>query len=232
MDNFPYVKTVEGEPDVVEFRADLGFARDSKAVTDDVYEKYADQLEEGDVLISGWGANFELDREDEAFSEGAFERGLKAFLEGEAALAFHHKKDHIIGKVLDAEQVPGKGVKIVARVDKQHESSPLRHIYDGVRKGSINALSCGGFFRRSTENGRRVISDVDLTEWSVTGVPVGRGCNFSVVGAKALSSDLPPLEQLPEGDVRQSDIESLTWAFDEINAIIKRINEGISKRDS
>jgi HK97 family phage prohead protease len=224
----PILTPVEGHADQFAFEADIGFVRDAKALPDDEYAKYSDQLGEGDLLIAGWGANFKLDRENESFMPGSFERGLKTFLSGEATLAYHHKHDIALGRVLSAEQVEGKGVRIVARVDSQPESSPVRHLYEQVKKGTLNALSCGGFFKRKlTPEGWR-ISDVDLTEWSVTPVPAGRGCNFAVVAGKALADqvkvpDQVNLELPSEDDVRQSDVDELQWALDALDRVFTQI---------
>ena len=98
----------------------------------------------------------------------------------------------MLGKVLDAVRVPGKGVRIVARVDNQPESSPLRHLYEQVKKGTLNGLSVGGFFKRVMTAAGPRIADVDLTEWSITGVPVGRRTNFGVVAQKALEDVVVP----------------------------------------
>lgn len=225
----PILAAVPGRDDLTRFEADLGFVRDEKAVTEDEYAKYSDQLEEGDLLIAGWGANFQLDREDEAFVDGAFTRGLQDFLSGEATLAYHHKNDIALGRVLDAIPVDGKGVRVIARVDNQPLSSPIRHLYEQVKKGTLNALSAGGYFKRvMTDKGPR-ISDVDLTEWSITPVPVGRGCNFSVVAGKALASDLTSRENVkisdvPEDEIRDEDFELIQHAINLLDETFRRIN--------
>jgi len=174
------LKQVEGHDDLVAFRYDFGLkALDDKPVVT--------ENDEGDLIIEGYAAVFDgLDREGENFVEGAFQRGIKSFLGGQAALCFHHKHDHVIGKVLDLREEEGKGLWMKARVDKQVESSPLRYIYDGIRKGSINGLSTGGFFKRALVKGRKMIAGVDFTEISTTGVPVHSGTNFAVVAGKAL----------------------------------------------
>lgn len=215
------VKPVADHDDLTQFIADIGFVRDEKALSEDEYAKYSDKLSDGDLLIAGWGANFELDRENESFAEGAFDRGLKSFLNGEATLAYHHKHDHVLGRVLDAERVEGKGVRIVARVDNQPESSPLRHLYDQVKKGTLNGLSCGGFFKRGWEQGTRKITDVDLTEWSITGVPVGRGANFAVVAGKALGDSAGPEDsELGHTNIDLSAIDGIFSRLDDIFASV------------
>lgn len=145
------------------------------------------ELADGDLLIEGWGANYDIDREDEAFEEGAFRNALSKFLSGNAPLCYHHKFDTVIGKVIAAEPIAGKGIKLRAIVDRQVESSPYYHIYDGIKRGRINGLSCGGIFKRKMTPTGPKIHDVDLLEWSATPVSVGRGTNFSVIAGKAMS---------------------------------------------
>jgi HK97 family phage prohead protease len=151
----------------------------------------------GDLLIEGFAADFRgLDRQGENFAEGAFQRAIRAFLTRQATLAYHHRHELGIGKVLELREVPGRGLWMRARVDYQPESSPLHWIYNGVKKGTYSALSVGGFFRRRlTANGWR-ITDMDFTEVSVTPVPVHPGTSFAVVAGKALSSDRDPVAEL------------------------------------
>lgn len=158
------------------------FDLELKAVGTQVVE----QLEDGDLLIEGWGATLDVDREDEAFTDGAFTKGLKKFLSGGAPLCWHHKYDQVIGKVVHAERIPGRGVWVKAIVDKQPETSPLFPAYQAIKKGRANGLSVGGIFKRvMTELGPR-INDVDIMEWSATATPVGSTATFSVVAGKAL----------------------------------------------
>lgn len=179
-------------PANVPFQFDL----DLKSATGEVATPV--ELADGDLLIEGWGANYDIDREDEAFEEGAFRTALSRFLAGNAPLCYHHKFDTVIGKVISAEPVAGKGIKLRAIVDRQVESSPYYHIYDGIKRGRINGLSCGGIFKRKmTPNGPR-IHDVDLLEWSATPVSVGRGTNFSVIAGKAM--EIPFEGKAPEED--------------------------------
>lgn len=146
----------------------------------------ATTLENGDIVISGYAAVWDgVDRTDENFIEGAFQRGIKSFLTRQASLAFHHRHDHGIGRVLELRE-DSTGLWMKARVDFQPESSPLRYIYNGIKRGTYNALSVGGYFnRRLTASGWR-IDAVDITEISVTHVPAHSGTHFNVVAGKAL----------------------------------------------
>lgn len=178
-------RTIECMPANVSFQFDL----DTKAA--EVVE-----LQDGDLLIEGIGANYDIDREDESFEEGAFRNALSKFLAGNAPLCYHHKFDTVIGRVVEATPLAGKGIQIRAIVDKQNENSPYYHIYDGIKRGRINGLSCGGIFKRKMTATGPKIHDVDLLEWSATPVSVGRGTNFSVIAGKAM--EIPFEGKAPE----------------------------------
>lgn len=200
-----FVKPVEGHDDLVAFN--YGFTLEGKAVDDPIVT----ELDDGDLRIQGWAANFEGDdRQGENFAPGAFERGIKSFLNGQAALCYHHKHDQCIGKVLDLKEDPDKGLWIDARVDKQEPTSPLYHIYNGVRKGSLSGLSVGGFFKRAWVDAKRKIADMDFTEISVTPVPVHPGTGFSVVAGKALEGmEQPEPEVTEEATMTEAEVKAL-----------------------
>lgn len=214
-----FVRPVDGADDTFAFRYD--FLVEGKAV-EDAPAEIVTELENGDLIIEGYAAVFDgLDRQNENFAEGAFERGIKSFLNGTASLNYHHKHDTNIGSVLDLREEEGKGLKMKARVDFQEKTSPIRWIYDGIRKGSIKGLSVGGFFKRKlTELGYR-ISDCDFTEISVTPVPVHPGTSFAVVAGKALENEEAKETKEPGDDV----LENLSKTISEVSATFDRIEE-------
>lgn len=219
-----FIRPVDGQPDLFAFTYSFGLSPEGKADPGSITldPDSITELEDGDLLIEGWAANFEgLDRQNENFMEGAFQRGIKSFLSGQRALCFHHKHDMGIGEVLDLQEVEGKGLKMKARVDHQPESSPLRYIYNAIKKGTYKGLSVGGFFRRKlTPKGWR-IADMDFTEISVTPVPVHPGTGFAVVAGKALE-DAPPAEPAKitvEGvDLAVADLERLERSVETLAA--------------
>lgn len=145
------------------------------------------QRPNGDLIIEGFAALFEgEDREGENFAPGAFERGAKAFIEGRSPLVYHHQKAKVLGRVLSLEQRP-EGLWMRARVDGEIANHPeLGVIYGQIKKGTIDGLSIGGFFKRGIVDGKRKIIDMDFTEISTTATPVHPGPSFSVVEIKAL----------------------------------------------
>jgi HK97 family phage prohead protease len=223
-----FVKPLDEDDSLVAFR--YGFTLEGKAV-EDGSSQIVTEDENGDLIIEGWAAVFEgEDRQGENFADGAFKRGIKSFLNSSATLAFHHKHDHGIGKVLELDEVEGKGLHMKARVDYQPESSPLRYIYNGIKKGTYNALSVGGFFKRAYEEGKRRIVDTDLTEISVTPVAVHPGTSFGVLAGKALSSDLKAgdnvdVPDVPAGEIRQDDYYMIQDCLDTLERVIEKIKQ-------
>lgn len=220
------IKPIEGQPDIFAFVHD--FWLEGKALENGQNAETVTELENGDLLIEGWAASFDgLDRQGENFVDGAFQRGIKAFLEGQSPLCFHHQNDKGIGSVLDLEEKEGKGLWMKARVDFQPESSPLRYIYNAVKKGSYKGLSVGGFFKRAMVNGRRMIADMDFTEVSITPVAVHPKTKFAVVAGKALTSDL----NIPDGvevdpgeeELRAGDFDRLQFALNELERVLNEL---------
>lgn len=221
-----FVRPVEGNDDLFAFNYGFGIkALDDESAT-------VTETEDGDLIIDGYAAVFEgLDREGENFHNNSFQRGIKAFLNSQASLCYHHKFDKCLGKVLDLG-VDGKGLHMRARVDGAIRSHPeLGTYYEQIKKGTLNALSVGGFFKRAMVDGLQKIVGVDFTEISVTPVPVHPGTNFAVVAGKALASDVKDVKELEvEGEIRQSDLEQINWMIDELNGVFDRIQEGLSQR--
>jgi HK97 family phage prohead protease len=157
-------------------------------------------LDDGDLLIEGMAADFSgTDRQNENFTDGAFQRGAKAFLDGPASLCFHHQHAKVLGKVLELEEIPGRGLFMRARVDGAIKGHPeLGTIYRQIKNGTLRALSVGGFFKRKlTEAGTKIV-DMDFTEISVTPVPMHTGPAFAVVAGKSVTSiegfDVPTIK--------------------------------------
>lgn len=210
------------------------FAVSGKALT-------TDQItveDNGDLLIDGYAAVWEGDdREGENFAPGAFERASKAFLAAGGPLCFHHKRDHVMGSVLDLKE-DDVGLRFKARVDGETQKDPkLATIYHQIKKGTIRGVSVGGFFKRAIIEGKRKIADMDFTEISVTGVPMHTGPSFAVVSGKALMEEIKETipaapEELANEEIRDSDAEQISFLVEELNALFGRITEGVALRSS
>jgi HK97 family phage prohead protease len=216
-----FVKPVP-ESDLVAFQ--FPFELEGKALDDGSTPQVVEALEDGDLIIQGWAAEFDgVDRQGENFTDGAFQRGIKSFLAGGAPLCFHHKHDQVLGQVLDLEEVEGKGLKMRARVDGAIKDHPtLGTIYQQIKRGTLKNLSVGGFFRRTLTPAGYRIGDMDFTEISVTGVPVHPKPAFSVVAGKALESSDAAQVETPE----EYDLSGLNAALDSLSQSLDRIEEG------
>lgn len=186
----------------------------------------------GDLTIEGYAAVFDgLDREGENFAEGAFPRGIQRFLTSQAALCYHHKADVGVGNVLHLEEHKGKGLWMRGRVDYQPETSPWRHIYNGVKKGTFKGLSIGGFFKRI---GNKIV-DVDFTEISITPVPIHPGTNFAVVAGKALATDIqkPDDIEIPKvpRKLREEDLFVINESLRMLADTFAKLNSRGEKKD-
>lgn len=152
---------------------EFGFTFDKKAIT------VAD--EDGDITIEGYASDFEVDRQDEAFEPGAFDDGLKAFMDTNPVLLYHHKYDTAVGHVEEAK-IDDKGLWVKAIVEKPEPGTPIADIYRKVKSGTIRGFSVGGkFFRRMTEKGSRIFK-CDMRELSITPMPVNPRTLFAVAG--------------------------------------------------
>lgn len=210
-----FVKPVEGDDDLFTFVAG------GKALTDESITVE----DNGDLILEGYAAVWEgEDREGENFIPGAFQRATKAFLSHSAPLCFHHKRDHVLGKVLDLKE-DDKGLKIRARVDGATQQHPvLGTLYHQIKNGTLQGLSVGGLFQRSVVDGRPRISDMDFTEISVTGIPIHTGPSFAVVAGKALMDDVK-IPEVPEveGEVREDDVRQVEFLLEELSSVFSRI---------
>jgi HK97 family phage prohead protease len=220
------VRPVKDHADVFAFQFD--FVPEGKAVEDQVVT----EQDNGDLIIEGYAAVFEgIDRQGENFTDGAFTEGIKSFLGGQSALCYQHKHDLCLGKVLDLQEEEGKGLKMKARVDGAVRSHPiLGTVYEQIKKGTINALSVGGFFRRKLTQAGYKINGVDFTEISVTPVPVHPGTSFAVVAGKALK-DVPSVpDSVASGGIREEDERQINWMLEELEAVFDRIDKAVAQR--
>lgn len=213
------ITPVDGNPKLVQF--EHTFELEGKAD-----ESTVTVLEDGDLIIEGYASVFAgLDRQNENFVPGAFERGIKSFLERKTRpLCFHHKRDQVLGEILDLREDKDKGLWMSARVDGQEKTSPLYHVYNGIKKGSISGLSVGGHFARQLQGGRPMIANCDIIEISATAAPVHEATSFSVVAGKALAAsiELPEVPEI-EDDVRESDIRQIEYLVEELEASLNRL---------
>jgi hypothetical protein len=222
-----FVKPVDGTPDLFQFRYD--FTLEGKAAPD---APVVTEMEDGDLLIEGYAAVWDGDdRQGENFAPGAFAASLKKFLDGQAALCYHHQHDKCLGKVLDLRE-EGKGLYMKARVDGSIKDDPrLSSIYRQIKRGTYNGLSTYGYFTRGVGALANKIINTDLTEISITPVPVHPGTSLAVIAGKALVEDVQVPDKvtvdLPDGteEIREDDLMWLNDSLESIERILERIEQ-------
>jgi HK97 family phage prohead protease len=170
--------------------------------------KSAVHEEEDHLIVEGLAADYLFDRQDEAFEDGAFDAGMKAFMETNPIVCYHHKYDQALGTVLEWEK-KAEGPWVKVRVDKPVESSPLADVYQKIKSGVIRGFSIGGrFHRRQDAQGRTRIHRADVAELSITPLPINPRTIFAVAG-KAFGED--------------PDLDAAEAAIERISAVISRV---------
>lgn len=155
-----------------------------------------EEAEDG-LWIEGKAADWDVDREDEAFEPGALDQAIVKFM-ANPILAYHHtestplfqmaggKSSDLlqIGQVTELTKV-ADGVKMRAFIPRPKHPF-VAEIYDKVKRGMMRGLSVGGRFHKHLVAGKGWrIHDMDLMEISVTPKPVNPRTLFEVVPAAA-----------------------------------------------
>lgn len=189
----------------------LDFTLDTKAAPAD----------DGATYIEGYASDFGIDRQDEAFEKGAFEAGMKSFMESNPVLLYHHKADEALGQVVEFEHRP-KGLWVKARVDEAEPGTRLADVVRKIKTGTIRGFSVGGHFhRKATPRGVR-IHTADIAELSVTPFPVNQRTLFAVAQKAFDDGEQTELEAILER------VNALSDTFAEIDekATAQRPGEG------
>lgn len=135
-----------------------------------------EETEDG-IWIEGYASDFGMDRQDEAFEPGAFEKGMQEFMKN-PVLLYHHKFDQAMGHIKSFEH-RSDGLWIKAWVDKPEPHTTLADVYRKIKSGTIRGFSVGGKFYRKVKG---KIHTADLIEVSITPTPVNPRSIFAVAG--------------------------------------------------
>lgn len=176
--------------------------------------------EDGDLFIEGYASDFGVDRQDEAFEPNAFTDGLKAFMETNPVLLYHHKYDQALGQIVGA-RLDENGLWVRARVDKPAVGSWAEDVFNKIKKGTIRAFSVGGrFLRRAGAKGMRIFH-CDLGEISVTPFPVNPRTTFAVAAGKAFESAPEATTELTDEQLSAlaESLEKLGKMFDSVESL-------------
>lgn len=155
--------------------------------------------DDGLLRIEGRAATYDLDRQNEAFMPGAFEAGVRKWIERGGILLWHHKYDQPLGVIEDA-RIDSKGLWIRGRLDNPEPGTEHASIWRRVKSGTVRGLSIGGIFKRKqTPQGPRIY-EADIVECSLTPAPVQPDSLFTLTGkavsTESVSSQLQQLSEL------------------------------------
>lgn len=195
--------------------APFAFSFDAKSMAQTVTVDEAT----GDLYIEGYASDFDPDRQSEAFAPDSFRRGLKSYMDSNPILLYHHKNDHALGQVVEADLTPA-GLHVKARVDAPAIGSWAEDVFNKIKKGTIKAFSVGGIFHRRDN----VIYDVDLCEISVTPFPVNPRTTFEVVAGKAFGDIEAEAAPGSEG-MREEDRAQIQYALDTLTSVFDAVGK-------
>ena len=178
------------------------FKTEAPFQADFVLDRKAVHEEDDHLIVEGYAADFGEDREDEAFEPGAFDEGMKAFMQSNPIVVYHHKYDQPLGTVMEWEK-KSQGPWVKVRVERPEPQTPLADVYNKIKSGIVKGFSIGGrFHRRQDAEGRTRIHRCDVAELSITPLPVNPRTLFAVAG-KAFGED-PDLARAEEALARIS----------------------------
>lgn len=128
------------------------------------------------MRIRGFASTEVKDRQGDIVLATAFTEGLADFSKN-PVLLFQHKTDEVIGKVVEANIIPGEGLEIVAELSASLDEKTQTLIEEGILKGfSI------GFNVKDVdfEEDQTVIKELDLHEISIVSIPANQDSLFKM----------------------------------------------------
>src|SRR5688500_2800379 len=157
-----------------------------------------------------------MDRENEAFLPGVFQKSIDKFLAAGGPLVFQHRPQlGQLGQVTALDPTPN-GLFMKAIIPKPADSSPLADIYQKIKRRMMRGLSASGPCKRVMTRGGPRISEIDLQEISVTAVPVNPRTLFAVA-TKALEGFDPEAAPLTHDQLSN-------WAEERFGATAARLD--------
>lgn len=183
---------------------------------------------DGDVMIEGYAADFEEDRQGERFLPGAFDAALQKATKDEIPILDEHDNRRQLGVVEKLEVHDGKGLWIRGRIaapTAEWAKDSVNKIQRGMKKG----LSVRGLVKIS----QGMISALDLAEVSVTPVPVQPGALFAV-SSKSLRyaagfDDANDIAWAARGQVEEPDLATQKAAYAYIEARIEETRAALAE---
>jgi hypothetical protein len=202
--------------------------------------------EDGTLIIEGVASDLDLDRDGEAFLPGALEEGMRAYMERNPLVTYHHNAAKALGRTLEYDfHHPGHEgklwVKIAVDAPPEGDYSSWHALaYNSIKTGTTKGLSVGGdlhkpvdgfdgplravgigggFQRVMTPEGPR-IAKADVQEIAITPLPVNPRSYFLVKpqgAAKAMEVIEPNV--WPEDEAFKAMIEQVAKLADIIDSL-------------
>lgn len=128
----------------------------------------------GDALVvSGYGATWDLDRVGDRFDPTSLDAALKTFMVTNPVVLYaHDRKLPPIGKVVEARIDRARGLWLKAILPRPPAGSWSEVVWHAARQGLLRAFSVAGrWFRQAAEGYNRIVA-ADLVEVSLAPVAV------------------------------------------------------------
>src|SRR3954453_6831676 len=125
------------------------------------------------LLVSGYGATWDLDRVGDRFDPHSLDKALSTFMATNPVVLFKPDKDRPpTGKVIEARIDRDRGLWVKALLPRPPAGSWSESIWFAVKQGLMRAFSVGGRWVRQAANGYNRIVAADLHEISLAPVAI------------------------------------------------------------
>ena len=192
----------------------------SKAVT---------ELEDGDLLIEGYAADWLPDHVGDTIEPGAFAKSIKTFLTGNPALLYHHNSSMQLGKVVELEE-RSDGLWMKALVAKPEPNTEAADIFGKIKRGIIKGLSVRGKASETRTPAGPRVTEVDLLEISLTPLPVNPRTLATVV-SKAFPAEERELTDDEEAELRAHMDREIQKVADRLDEVAGRVPSSVTASD-
>jgi len=140
---------------------------------DTQFEIIKQEVEQDDFFVEGFAATSDLDSQGDIITHQALKKAAKALLKVYTTALFNHDMDRPIGKIVEAEAVEGKGLRVKIQLSKS-ETDIRRKVEEGIiSKFSIRgrALRIERKFDESKNVMLFIIHEIEIVEVSLVSLP-------------------------------------------------------------
>lgn len=131
-----------------------------------------------DVIIAGYAATFDVDRDGEQITPSAFDKGLKPFLKNPVMLVDHVRDVAHMAGSYSVTYADNKGLFVEGKLSN---SPHVKHTRFLVVEGHLKTLSIAGRFKMSYTDAKTAQAlEVEVREISLVVVPANEKALFKV----------------------------------------------------